>query len=189
MWLRLFICGYIFVWIIQIHVLVIVDIWRLVVFDSIKIKFYFISAFVFVNLIVYTAFKTPEIFSKKYRKSSLDESDKKHFLTLLLDYMENEKPYLNPLLTLSGLSKKLLINRAHLSQIINETFQVHYHDFINKYRIQESQQIMSDPANRSINILEIAYKVGYNSKSVFNREFKKITGITPTEFRNNNHTR
>ena len=37
--------------------------------------------------------------------------------------------------------------------------------------------------NGKLNILEIAYKVGFNSKSAFNTAFKKFTGIIPKEFK------
>lgn len=56
-------------------------------------------------------------------------------------------------------------------------------DFINSFRIQESIEILSDPRQNEVTILEIAYKVGFNSIGPFNRAFKNTTASTPTAFR------
>ncbi len=99
--------------------------------------------------------------------------------------MENDKPYLNPSLSLTGLANDLSIPHRELSQIINEEFGQHFYDFLNRYRVDESKRILKDPVNSKNTILEICYSVGFNSKSAFNTAFKKHTGITPTEFKNN----
>ncbi|MDL5049165.1 helix-turn-helix domain-containing protein [Oscillatoria amoena NRMC-F 0135] len=49
------------------------------------------------------------------------------------------------------------------------------------YRVEEAKRLLKEQMN--IKVEEIAGQVGYNSKSSFNTAFKKITGITPSEFR------
>jgi len=58
-----------------------------------------------------------------------------------------------------------------------------FYDFINRYRILEAKQLLTNPKDPKITVLEVLYEVGFNSKSSFNTLFKKYTGLTPTEFR------
>jgi len=62
-------------------------------------------------------------------------------------------------------------------------FSRNFCEFINGYRIEESKRQLFDPARQERSILDIAYEVGFNSKSTFNSAFKKHTGPKPSEFR------
>ena len=140
--------------------------------------------FIFINCIAFIAWKEPGKFfpNRKYQKSELKESFKENYCNRLTQAMEKEKLYLDPTLTLPSLAKRLSIPANHLSQIINESFNLNFHDFINQYRINECQKLFKDQTQNKRTVLEIAYSVGFNSKSTFNEAFKKRTGITPTEF-------
>jgi ligand-binding sensor domain-containing protein/AraC-like DNA-binding protein len=120
---------------------------------------------------------------EKYHSSSLNPEQVTTKLPELRRLIEQEQLYLNPNLTLQELARPLRIHPNHLSRIINENFHINFNDFINQYRIEEAQQRLKDPANRSKTVLEIMYAVGFNSKSVFNTAFKKKTGQTPTAWR------
>jgi AraC-like DNA-binding protein len=98
--------------------------------------------------------------------------------------MQSEKPYLEPELSLDELALQLSIKPRVLSQAINDILQQNFFDFINRYRIEEARRLLTNPADKKITVLEVLYKVGFNSKSSFNTLFKKYTGLTPTEFRN-----
>ncbi len=149
-----------------------------------------IFVFYFVNKVILKALRQPEIFAGiaqnetgKYLGSNLTpiqiEEYKKHLLALL----DTEKPYLNPQVSLSDLSEKLSVSTKHLSQVINQSFDKSFFDFINTYRIQEVQQILKESKDDKLTVLEAMYEAGFNSKSSFNTAFKKETGQTPTEFR------
>lgn len=183
-WLRIFIFGYIVVWIAEIHAFVLTSILRIFVINDLKIILYSVVAFLFIYTIAFTAFRRPEIFLRKYQKSRLTDKERKVFINKLVEYMEDKKPYLNPSVTISDLSQVLCINTNCLSQIINETFNLHFYDFINSYRVRESQQYLKNFTENNMNILQIAYEVGFNSKSAFNRAFKKHTGQVPSEYKN-----
>lgn len=99
--------------------------------------------------------------------------------------METEKPYTNPKLTLSDLAASLNISVNHLSQIINQNEKMNFHDFVNKYRVEEF--IKNASANRNFSILAHALDAGFNSKSSFNNVFKKHKGITPSNYMANLH--
>ena len=99
--------------------------------------------------------------------------------------MKNEKPFLDPELSLSTLAKAMGINRNQLSQLINAGIGENFYDFINKYRVEEVKRLMTDPKKQNYNLLGMALEAGFKSKSTFNLIFKRFTGLTPTEYRKN----
>jgi AraC-like DNA-binding protein len=103
----------------------------------------------------------------------------------LQQYMKNEKPFLDPELSLSTLAKAMGINRNQLSQLINAGIGENFYDFINKYRVEEVKRLMVDPQKQNYNLLGMALEAGFKSKSTFNLIFKRFTGLTPTEYRKN----
>ncbi len=100
----------------------------------------------------------------------------------LLNYMETNKPYLKSDLKLSELADSLSVPYYQLSQLINKEFSVNFYDFINKYRVEEAKKLLIEDA-RNYKILAIAFEVGFNSKATFNRVFKNVTDLTPSEFK------
>jgi AraC-like DNA-binding protein len=102
---------------------------------------------------------------------------------IVLEYVKNNKPYLDPELTLDQLASQLSIRPRALSQIINEDLGQNFYDFINRNRIEEASRLLTNPKDRKITILEVLYEVGFNSKSSFNTLFKKYTGLTPSDFK------
>jgi len=99
------------------------------------------------------------------------------------DYMQTEKPYLMPALTLDKLATQLKMQPRILSHLINRHFACNFFEFINSYRVQEAKTMLADPVLGEKNMLEIMYDVGFNSKATFNTLFKKKVGMTPSEFR------
>jgi AraC-like DNA-binding protein len=117
----------------------------------------------------------------KYRKSYLKDMDLKLLNKKLSALMESEKLYRDDELSLSSLSARLDISIHQLSQFINETLNKNFYQFVNEYRIEEARDLLQN--KREANILEIAYEVGFNSKSSFNRAFSKLVGKTPAVYR------
>jgi len=106
-------------------------------------------------------------------------------LVKLKKYMKDEKPFLNPALTIQDISKEMGIPVRELSVLINHQLGQHFYDFVNTYRIENAMEILKDATKNKVTILEILYEVGFNSKSSFNAAFKKHTEKTPTEYRKN----
>jgi len=69
--------------------------------------------------------------------------------------------------------------------LINRHFGINYYEFINRYRIEEAKRMLTSAEHKSTTITDIYLQVGFNSKSVFYTFFKKIEGITPTQYRKN----
>jgi len=157
----------------------------------------FLSLSVFVILIGYYGLKQKVIFfaesiivsdditevQTKYSSSRLKDSDAKLFVEKINNHMTLSKPYLNPDLTLLQLASDLGITPHILSQIINDQYKLNFFDFVNEYRVREFKDAVVDPKNKSFSLLGIAFECGFNSKSAFNRMFKKSTGLTPSQFK------
>ncbi|MEO6286314.1 MAG: helix-turn-helix domain-containing protein [Dyadobacter sp.] len=97
-------------------------------------------------------------------------------------YMQKSKPHHNPGLTLGTLAAKVKISPHLLSKVINEAYEKNFFDFVNSYRIEDFKERFEDPRNKHFTMLAIAFEVGFNSKTAFNRAFKKMTGSTPREY-------
>ncbi len=119
----------------------------------------------------------------KYHTSGLTADVAREKLEEMLKLMKNEKPFLEADLTLGKLARRLHIHSNYLSRIINEHLNQSFNDFVNQYRIEEACRRISEPGDKEITILQIAYETGFYSKSVFNTAFKKFTGMTPSQFR------
>ncbi len=120
----------------------------------------------------------------KYKSSGLTEENIASYKERLLQYLEKEKNYLNSDLCLRDIAKDLHIPSHQLSQVINTGTSGNFYDLINSYRIQEAKQQLTDPNKQDLSILDIAYEVGFNSKSAFNNAFKRYTNMTPTQYKN-----
>lgn len=128
-----------------------------------------------VSLIIYE--------NKKYKKSSLDEVQKENIVEKINKFLVHDKYFKNNLASLPGLSKLSNIPVHHISQVINEKLDVTFFELLARKRIEEAMEILKNEKMANLTIEEIAEEVGYNSKSAFNKTFKKITGLTPTQYR------
>ncbi len=119
---------------------------------------------------------------QRYRNSNLTQAAIETIGAKLVEFMEQTKPYLDPALSLTSLSLQLNVNPNHLSQVLNEGFKLNFYNFINSYRVEESKRLLIDPAFAHYSIIAIAGEAGFNSKSTFNKVFREITGVSPSEY-------
>jgi AraC-like DNA-binding protein len=119
---------------------------------------------------------------KKYQKSGLTYETAALLYSRLLGYMESNKPYLDPDLSIYKVAESLNVPRHHVSQVINEQAKKSFYDFVNSYRVEEVKKMLTSPAMNNRNILGIALDCGFNSKATFNAAFKKYTGMTPSAY-------
>jgi len=118
----------------------------------------------------------------KYEKSSLSSAELQSIHQKLTEIMKTEKLYKNPDLTLAELSQKLNIHPNVLSQVINSAEEKNFYDYINLKRVEEFKKLILLPENQKFTLLSIAFECGFNSKTAFNRNFKKATGLSPSEY-------
>ncbi|HPG40639.1 MAG TPA: helix-turn-helix domain-containing protein [bacterium] len=186
-WLFLLVSGFIVIWLAAyINYLGIIFKfsaiipWEVIIF----------LVFLFANIIVFRGLKQPELFSgivngctdPKYAKTPLSDEKKKVVIKAITSCMQQEKPYLNPAMTLDDFSRITAIPAHHISQVLNTELRRNFFDFVNGYRIEECKSSLKDNSDRTV--LQVLYESGFNSKASFHRAFKKHTGMTPSQFRN-----
>lgn len=118
----------------------------------------------------------------KYENSTLTAATAQQLQAKLITVMHNEKLFKDAELSLSALAKHLAIHPHALSEVINTLEQKNFYDYINELRIEEFKRIAVLPENQRFTLLYLAYEVGFNSKTAFNRNFKKATGMSPTAY-------
>lgn len=119
---------------------------------------------------------------RKYRNSTLSDSDSRQIITELKEAMNTQKLFLERALSLDELSSRIGTPKHHVSQVLNEIVQKSFSDFVNEYRVEEAKKLLSsEELNLSMN--GIAVESGFNNRTTFNNAFKKFTGQTPSEFR------
>lgn len=148
------------------------------------------TTFIMVSMLIFFGLGHSSVFEGMETKTSdtvkadvLKDKIKDTQIKQVADYMEQEKPYLAPALTLDKLAAQLKMQPRILSHLINRHFDCNFFEFINSYRVEESKRMLADPASSEKNMLDIMYDVGFNSKATFNTLFKKKVGMTPSEYR------
>lgn len=121
----------------------------------------------------------------KYKKSSLTDVAKNDIYKKIKLQMEGQKFFKDNLASLSGLATEIKESTHHVSQVINEKFDMTFFELIAFYRIDEAKRLLIEDSAKKITIEELSERVGYNSKSSFNTAFKKLSKQTPSEFRKN----
>lgn len=119
---------------------------------------------------------------KKYANSGVTPEMGNDIHQRLIHFMEKEKLFTEPDLSLSMLSDKMKVHPNYLSQVINEKEGKTFFEYINSLRIAEFKRLVALPASRQFTIISLAYDCGFNSKSSFNKNFRKVTGLSPSDY-------
>jgi AraC-like DNA-binding protein len=120
---------------------------------------------------------TPELIT------ATDAADQElaRWLARLTKFMDTDRPYLVPELTLPQLAAQVGTNTSVLSRVINTGFGQNFNHYVNEYRVREAERLLRDPRYQQYTLLAVALESGFSSKSTFNRVFKKLRGATPSE--------
>ena len=124
-----------------------------------------------------TTSKTKNIKDDKFEIPDLDVWKEKIEILMIIDKM-----YKNPELVISDLSSKLGTHSKKVSQVINQGFSLNFNDFVNHHRIKAVLQKIEEGEHNIQTLLSIALECGFNSKSTFNRAFKRATSLSPKEY-------
>jgi len=153
-------------------------------------------ALVFIIWLVLKALQLPELFRGIDSKLQLVKQENSRLIEMnfnslevdeniqkLKQFMNDYEPFLDASISIFSLSERLKLSEKELSLLINRDLKTHFFDFINSYRINKAMEILEDISMKNLNISEIMYDVGFNSKSSFFTAFKKQTRTTPTQYR------
>ena len=120
----------------------------------------------------------------KYQGSSLDDDVKTELMNRILDTMEESDEIYKEGFNEAQLVELVGANTKYVSQVINEKYQKGFAQLLSDYRIREACRRLANAADYgNLTIEGIGMSVGIRSRSNFVANFKRITGLTPSEYR------
>ena len=121
---------------------------------------------------------------EKMTKLGLTDNMMQQLALELTGYLDQNKPYLLPELTLATVSEHLGYTRNQISFVINHVLGRTFYDLVNTRRVDHVIEKMSSN-DQNLSILELGFDAGFNSVSGFYNAFKKQTGMTPAQYMRN----
>lgn len=142
-----------------------------------------------ILFIAYYGMTEPDLFKvalvvkpKKYAQSKLSSRDLNHLKDKLDQLMEEKKPYLNRKLMKSELADLLGVSNPEIARLLNERIGMSFFEYVNYHRIKEFVTLAKTDRAQKLTIFGLAQEAGFNSKTTFNKSFKKIMGTSPSEY-------
>lgn len=118
-----------------------------------------------------------EIATVKHR---LTEEQRKELETKMIDLIKGEKLYLEDHFTMSDLLKRMNTNKTYLSEVISHSEYGSFYQLINILRIDYACHMLEEKS--SLKMEQVAIASGFSSGSAFSQVFKRIKGVSPSEF-------
>ncbi|WP_027550004.1 helix-turn-helix domain-containing protein [Bradyrhizobium sp. Cp5.3] len=113
-----------------------------------------------------------------------EEAADQKLIDALMRLMSDERIYRQENITIGALAGRLKIPEYRLRRLINQRLGYrNFNVFLNNHRIEEAKAALADPAQAEVPVITIAMDAGFQSLGPFNRAFKAVTGVTPTEYR------
>ncbi|HZY79511.1 MAG TPA: helix-turn-helix domain-containing protein [Cyclobacteriaceae bacterium] len=152
--------------------------YRPLVYQSIVIT----AALLFYSLSWY-AIPRSRLFIAEPQKKLSDAQTYQVLGSRIQKLLEEEEVFINTDLTVSTLATKLKCPAYMVSRAINQYFNKSFSELIVEFRIKKAEQLLLADSQRSLTIEAIAFESGFNTLSAFYKSFKKINGITPSQYR------
>lgn len=124
--------------------------------------------------------KITSVLQKTDEKESIDEE----MVEKLKNIMENEMLFKKPNLNISALSTHFNVNYTHISRIIRYKGYANFNHYLNSYRIKHVKMLINEGDLQKMTLMYIYTEAGFSNQATFNRVFKQIEGITPSEYIN-----
>ncbi|GEP51998.1 hypothetical protein FNO01nite_26700 [Flavobacterium noncentrifugens] len=123
-------------------------------------------------------------YSIESKISYVPEKQKSDYIVTFEKMFIGEKRFLDPTITLDKIADELHLSKSYLSRIINGELGSSFPDYLNALRVEEAKSYLSNADFSNYTLVAIGLEAGFNSKTTFNNTFKKVTGITPSDFKN-----
>ncbi|HMJ67265.1 MAG TPA: helix-turn-helix domain-containing protein [Cyclobacteriaceae bacterium] len=142
------------------------------------------AALVFYSLSWY-AIPRSRLFITEPQKKLSDAQTYQLLGSRIQELLQNEEVFINTDLTVSSLAAKLKCPAYMVSRAINQYFNKSFSELIVEYRIKKAEKLLAADPQKSLTIEAIAFESGFNTLSAFYKSFKKINGMTPSQYREN----
>ena len=113
---------------------------------------------------------------------TISQSDALRYKTKLERFFMEYKPFLNTQYSLEQLVSDIHIPRYILSTFINREYGMGFREYINRYRVEYLLQNINKPEWKNLTLEAIGEECGFNSRITFIKNFKQITGSTPSDY-------
>lgn len=140
-----------------------------------------VTASVALFALLFRAMQSHRIFIRT--KPIKQTEDGRALADRVLQLMEEEKYFKDSELTLPRLARQLNVKPYLLSGVLNTYHKKSFPEFVNEYRIKEAQKLLTSDKYQVYSIEAVAYDCGFNTPSAFYTYFKKLTHLTPAEYR------
>ena len=121
----------------------------------------------------------------KYEGSIFSSEQLANYITVIEKVIKENKLYLDKDLSIAKISSHTQLKPRDISQIINQGLSQGFTDFINGYRVEAFKKMIKEESSKNFTIVAIATDCGFKSSSSFYAAFKKHTGITPNQYKDN----
>lgn len=166
-------------------------------FAALEENYYYYPLWIFLSIIIYwlghmgiykygvTQDRNSIREHRNYKRIISEEKKEGKHKTIeaLETFLISEKNFLNPHLSLDKTAAHLQLSSGHLSKIINTELQQSFKDYLNNLRVNEAKSYLKNAAFSNYTLVAIGLEAGFNSKSAFHASFKKITGLTPSQYK------
>ena len=107
----------------------------------------------------------------------LKRGDKSKYVLEAMDYIGAH--YQDPNISISAIAQDLGISEGHLSHTFKKETDYTLLNYLTRYRIHKAMELLRDCR---VKVYEVAEQVGYRDVTYFSATFKKVTGVTPSEY-------
>jgi AraC-like DNA-binding protein len=145
-----------------------------------------VATFLVTSSLILTSLRYPGILISppgRGKNWTLSEAELGPLSVQLGALIRDRRPYLDPDFNLAGLASMLNVSPRHISQLVNQTFGLNVSAYLNRCRVEEAVRRLALVSQAPIKVL--MFESGFRSKSIFNREFRRCVGMSPTTFRRN----
>ncbi len=147
---------------------------------------------ILIHLIGLICFLNPDALTSgtksiKYVNSGLSQQEVEKLGQSLVSALEEKSLFLNQELKPGELAKELGISTTDLSRVISEGLNTNFYNLINEHRVNKAKALLTSEHYADAKLVHIGLDSGFSNKSSFVRNFKRFTGMNPSDFRKKEH--